>query len=155
MILSPKLQACGFALAEVRDEDYNEYYRVKEACYRGYVNEYFGGWVDEVQREMNFKQFVEARQCTCFQKILLRGETVGFFAYDEHAALIDGITIQMLEQARNHGLGSWYLEQITTKNKPIELKVFKSNPAQKLYARFGFVVCDETASHYLMRYETK
>ena len=153
MKLSAQLQAQGFALADVREEDYDDYYRVKEACYRVYVDEYFGGWVEEVQRGMNATQFAQARQCSCFQKILLRGKTVGFFAFDEREDRIDGITIQMLEQARNHGLGSWYLEQITARGKPIELKVFKSNPAQQLYARFGFVTYEETDTHYLMRCE--
>jgi len=151
MILPSKLVQLGFALAAVNDEDYHDYFAVKKACYSTYVDEYFGGWIDEIQREMNAAQFQQAKMRSCFAKILLHGKTVGFFSYNEHEDKVDGISIQMLKQARNHGLGSFYLKHILSKNKQIELTVFKSNPAKELYARHGFVIYDETASHYFMR----
>ena len=153
MNLPPNLAALGFSSAAVQESDFDDYFRVKKACYSGYVNEYFGGWIDSVQLEMNAAQFRQAMRHSCNQKLLLHGETVGFFAYDEHADSIDGVSIQMLEQARNHGFGSWYLSHITAKGKPVTLKVFKTNPARHLYARFGFVPYDESLSHFFMRYE--
>jgi len=91
-----------------------------------------------------------------FKKILLNDEIIGFFGFDELSDKIRGTSIQMIEKARNMGIGSFFLNHITSlskmDNKPVYLKVFKSNPAQNLYKRFGFAVFDETASHYLMRY---
>lgn len=82
--------------------------------------------------------------------------TVGFFAYNELEDKIDDISIQIIEKAQNKGVGSFYLRHITSlskrTNKPIMLKVFKSNPAGNLYKRFGFEKYMETASHYFMRY---
>jgi len=63
----------------------------------------------------------------------------------------------MTEKAQGKGIGSFYLEHITSiansKNIPIFLQVFKSNPAQNLYKRYGFKTYDESLSHYLMKYE--
>lgn len=150
-MLPAALRNRGFALADVEEADFESYYAVKKACYETYVDEYFGGWDDAVQLEMNAREFHKARKRLCAQKILLHGETVGFFTYDECDTHIDGVSIQMLEHARNQGVGICYLEHITAKGKPISLKVFQSNPAQKLYAKFGFVIYDETPSHFLMR----
>ena len=87
---------------------------------------------------------------------MLHNKTVGFFGFNESEDKIDGITIQMISEAQNHGIGSFYLEQIITlskkTNKAIFLKVFKSNPAKDLYKRFCFETYDETDTHYLMRY---
>jgi len=151
MILPAALQNRGFALAAVEEADFEAYYAVKKACYERYVDECFGGWDEAVQLEMNARAFCEAQKNSCAQKILLHGETVGFFSYDESCGQINGVSIQMLERARNQGVGSFYLEHITAKGKPISLKVFQSNPARELYEKFGFAIYGETPSHYLMK----
>jgi len=157
MIISKELTDKGFSFENVDETDLCKFLEVKKACYKQYVNQYYGGWVDDVQIGMNTNVFDKTRNQDCFQKILFKGEVVGFFGYNESADRIEGITIQMMDKARNHGVGSHYLEQIILLsnrwNKPAFLKVFKSNPAQNLYKRYGFVVYDETPSHYLMRYD--
>ena len=157
MNLNEKLMAQGFALAEVKDSDLDIYIEIKKLCFEKYVDQYFGGWVDEVQREMNSKAFEVSKEESCFKKILLQGKTVGFFSFNEGTDVIDGLTIQMLPEARNFGLGSWYLKYLTDLSehtgKIVILKVFKSNPAQQLYIRHGFGICDDLKAHYLMKYE--
>jgi ribosomal protein S18 acetylase RimI-like enzyme len=156
MQLPPQLTAQGFALDDVTQADSQDYIDVKRACYRKYVDEYYGGWVEEVQIGMNTNVFNRMLGKTCFKKLLLNNETAGFFSYDEQEDQIGGITIQMLEAARNRGVGSFYLRHVTgisdRTGKPVYLKVFKSNPAQNLYRRFGFVIYEENESHYWMRY---
>ena len=70
------------------------------------------------------------------KKILLNGLSVGFLAYDVQIDKIGGVMIQMLECARNKGIGSMYLSNLVSlsnqKNKPVFLRVFMSNPAQNL-----------------------
>jgi ribosomal protein S18 acetylase RimI-like enzyme len=157
MELTPALTNKGFSLSDVEPSDFEPYFAVKKACYKKYVDEYFGGWVDETQRTMNTDAFNKISQETCFVKLLLHGSIVGFFAFDVQDDAIGGISIQMLECARNQGVGSFYLSHVISlaneQKKPIFLKVFQSNPAQKLYKRFGFSVYDKTNSHYLMRYD--
>lgn len=159
MELPLELSNQGFALCDITPADLPDYIGVKRACYKKYVEEYYGGWVEEVQVGMNTDVFNRMLGKPFFKKLLLHGETVGFFSYEEQEDQIGGITIQMLEAAWNKGVGSFYLRHITELSdrtgKPVCLKVFKSNPAQRLYRRFGFKIYGETRTHYLMRYEAE
>jgi len=143
-------------LKTVLSSDLTAWIDTKKACYKEYVDQYYGGWVDEIQAELNTATFKKAMQMSYFRKITIGGETVGFQGYDELPDSIAGITIHMYEPARNHGIGSGFLRKVIalsqSTGKPAHLKVFKTNPAQRLYRRFGFAVYDETESHYLMEY---
>ncbi|NMM61976.1 GNAT family N-acetyltransferase [Clostridium sp. P21] len=156
MRLTEELINQGFSLQDVIIDDLGDYINVKRVCYKNYVDEYYGGWIENTQIKMNTGAFNNMMKETCFQKLLLNNLPVGFFAYNELDDKIEGISIQMLEVAQCRGVGSFYLQYITSlskkANKPIFLKVFKSNPAQKLYKRFGFNKYSETETHYLMRY---
>lgn len=157
MELTFELKNKGFSFCDVELSDFATYYNISRTCYEKYVDEYFGGWVEETQIKMNTDAFNNEMKETCFKKLLLNGSIVGFLAFDVHDDKIDGIMIQMIEYAQNKGIGSFYLSHIVSlsnqQNKPIFLRVFKTNPAQNLYKRFGFEVYDETHSHYLMRYD--
>lgn len=159
MILPRDLLDKGFSLTDARDDDFDAYYRISRACYEPYVDEYFGGWVEDFQLNMNTEHFRKNFSRTCFKKISLCGEVVGFFSFDEQADKIDGISVQMLDAARGMGIGSFYLRHITAiaeaGGKPIFLQVFKTNPARHLYGRFGFEIYGENESHFLMRYAPK
>lgn len=156
MQLTAELISKGFSLQDVSIDDLETYIDVKKVCYKKYVDEYYGGWIENIQIKMNTDAFYNMMRETYFQKLLLNNVTVGFFAYNELDDKIEGISIQMLEVSQHKGVGSFYLQHITSLsnkvNKPIFLKVFKSNPAQNLYKRFGFIEYSETESHYLMRY---
>ena len=156
MVLPQDLLNKGFSISNVDESDFNTYYAVSRACYEKYVDEYFGGWVEDFQIKMNTDSFNREIKQSTFKKILLNDEIIGFFAFDELDDKIEGVMIQMTEKARNKGIGSFYLEYIISiannKNIPVFLQVFKSNPAQYLYERYGFKTYDETVSHYLMKY---
>ena len=157
MTLPKRLTDMGFSMAEVDECDLDIYYAVSRTCYEKYVDEYFGGWVDDIQRKMNRDAFDKERSQSFFRKLLIHGEVVGFFAFDELHDKIEGVTIQMIEKAQNKGVGSFCLQHIVSlseeNHKPIFLRVFMTNPAQNLYKTFGFEVYDQTYSHYLMRYD--
>jgi len=157
MTLKQDLINKGFSITDVDKSDFDIYFLINRACYEKYVDEFFGGWVDDFQIKMNTDAFIKALNQSTFKKILLNNEAVGFFAFDELHDRIDGISIQMLGKAQNMGIGSFYLNHIVSLSekdkKPISLRVFKSNPAQNLYKKFGFKIYDETHSHYLMRYD--
>jgi len=157
LTITPTAAAKGFAFAPACEADYPEYLNIKREGFRKYVDEYYGGWVEDVQIKMNHDVFMKTLKQSCFVKVLLGGETVGFFGCDEQEDAIAGITLQLTAAAQNQGLGSSFLSYVTglarQTGKPASLKVFKSNPAQGLYARFGFEPCGETFSHILMRYD--
>ena len=157
MVWPQELKNMGISIADVVATDFAIYYLISKACYEKYVEEFFGGWIDEFQTKMNKNAFDRETNQSCLKKIIMNDEIVGFFSLDEQPDKIEGIMIQMIEEAQNRGVGSWYLGYIVSlsqrDNKPIFLRVFKSNPAQNLYERFRFQTYDETYSHYLMRYD--
>lgn len=146
-------------LEAVAHADLPAWIDTKKACYKNYVDQYYGGWVDDIQAKRNTATFEKSLSMTYFRKITIGGSTVGFLGYDEQRDRITGITVHMYAHARNLGIGSGFLAQITERSritgKPAYLKVFKSNPARILYERFGFRVYNETESHLLMKYEDK
>lgn len=127
----------------------------KKVCYKDYVDQYYGGWNDETQTQLNTSSFKRAIHLSYFRKIVYDDQTVGFLGYDEQADRITGITIHMYPIAQNRGTGSRFLQHISALSratgKPADLKVFKTNPAKCLYERFGFKVYDENTSHYFMK----
>ena len=157
MVLHRELTDQGFSLSNVNKEDFNAFYSISRECYEKYVDEYFGGWIENFQLKMNTDSFEGAMKKSTYKKILLNDEIVGFFSFDELNDKVDGVSIHMTKKARNKGIGTFYLNYITSisdkSKKPILLRVFKSNPAYNLYKRFGFEVYDNTDSHYLMRYD--
>ena len=159
MTLPINLTEKGFAIAKTTNPDLQDYIAIKKHCYEKYVDEYFGGWVDEVAIEIDTKAFNKMIESTCFQKVMLHDNIVGFWGFDEKSDVIDEVTIQLITEVQGQGVGTCYLEQLVALSnktiKPTLLRVFKSNPARVLYERFGFMVYDENASHYLMRYESK
>jgi GNAT superfamily N-acetyltransferase len=62
----------------------------------------------------------------------------------------------LLPVFQNRGIGSRLVRQVLSEAKstglPVRLRVFKVNPAQRLWQRLGFVVSGETDSHILMEH---
>lgn len=151
MQLTEELLRKGFAVCDVTGADLPAWQESKKVCFREYVDRWYGGWDDEAQLRMNEATFEKSRKLSCLKKVLLHGETVGFLGFDEGPEEITGLLIHVSAPARNQGLGAWFLSQVRALGKPASLKVFKDNPARRLYERHGFAVCGETDSHYLMK----
>ena len=66
--------------------------------------------------------------------------------------------IEVLPEYQNGGIGTAALRQILKRaeqqNKSIKLRVFKINPAQRLYERHGFQIIGETDTHFYMERPT-
>ncbi len=159
MLLPDDLTRRGFSLQKVSPLDFSSFFEVVKTCYTSYVNEFYGGWTEETQLRLNAKRFSELLQNSCFQKILLHGQIVGFFAFNEDENCICDLSVQILPAAQNQGMGSFLLGTVTAladrTGKPARLKVFKTNPAQNLCKRLGFTVTGETPSHFWMEYQPK
>ena len=157
MVLNQDLLNKGFRIANVSESDYERYYYIIRVCYEKYIDEYYGGWVEETQLKMNTDTFNRRMNQSTFKKLLLNDEVVGFIAFDVLPDKIDGISVQLLDQAQNMGIGSCCLNHIVTLSKkhiiPACLVVFKSNPSQNLCNKFGFIPYDETDSKYLLKYD--
>lgn len=156
MVLTDEMIHRGFSLEDVKNEDLEDYISIKRDCFKKYVDQYYGGWLDDIQTVISTDSFKRLLDSACFKKILSDGTTAGFFSYEEQAGKIDRISIQITEPARNKGMGSFCLDHITSLSrqtkKPAFLITYKSNPVQSLLIRFGFKVYDESRTHYLMSF---
>lgn len=144
-----------FKSRRYRDSDYDRYFEINEDCFRPYVEKYYSIW-DEKDQHIRLKERIEERKKHgVFETVLCDDSIVGFTCYTERSDKIE-ITLIMLDAAhRGGGYGSAYIDRVLNiakrKDKPVFLQVFKSNPASKLYERFGFERYNESESHYQYR----
>jgi len=150
-----RLTVPGYRSLPAAEADRADFIRIKMACYRSYVEQFYGPWNEADQIRRNGALFDSSLDDSVLHKILLHDETVGFWGYRIDPDAIRSFHLQFLPCARGQGLGSSILEYMADlsvrEEKPVLLKVFRTNPARNLYRRFGFRVCDETPSHFIMR----
>lgn len=83
------------------------------------------------------------------QWLVVDGEQVlGFCSLSQDSRALYIRELHLIEAARGHGVGGWVLEQLPAwackrRLALLRLTVFKSNPAQALYLRHGFVAQGE------------
>ena len=141
-----------YTLKPYTQADYQFVYEVKKICYQKYVEENFGKWDDDEQYEM-FDAFLKTSAKDIFI-IFVDDKKAGFINGDDldENTYVQG-NICLLPEFQNMGIGTSLLSQICEDhiNQNISLKVFKQNPAKRLYERLGFMVTGETKSHFLMK----
>lgn len=83
-----------------------------------------------------------------FQIVLVDGRNAGRLVVNRGPQELRIVDIALLPKHRNAGIGSALLQGIlseaSTTGKPVRLCVYKSNRAQRLYQRMGFVKTGET-----------
>ena len=86
--------------------------------------------------------------------LLVDGKPAGRFYVDRGENEIHVIDIALLPPFRNHGIGSRLLGEVLDEGERTGVKVTiyveKTNPAQRLYLRLGFVIIDQDDVYYLM-----
>lgn len=92
------------------------------------------------------------------QEILLHdGVPVGQMMVHRSPQEIRLVDIALLPDCRGRGLGTAAIAELQREaamaNLPVTLSVLKSNPAQRLYARLGFVRTGENDSRYAMTWQ--
>ena len=141
-----------YGLRPYCDNDYNFVYQVKKQAYQKYVIENWGGWV-EADQQKYFDDFI-ALYASGTHIIVIDEQQAGFLNGE---ILEDGSfelgNICLKEEFRGKGLGSKILCDLIQKhkNKDIILRVFKSNPAKKLYERLGFKTIEDQKHHFKMK----
>jgi GNAT superfamily N-acetyltransferase len=119
---------------------------VTEAAMRAYAEKTFGKWDNEISRA----RFDPATSAI----IQVNGEDVGCMDVvhcEDHLQLN---VLYLLPLVHNHGIGAVVLERLIAEadaaRKPIRLRVLRVNPAQRFYARNGFVVTDTSNEKFFM-----
>ena len=135
-----------FRKCKYSDADY--ILKLKELCIKWYI-EIIYGWNTEVQRE---KTIHELQKHKDDMRILIKdGKDIGVTTfYEENNQYVVGL-IMIHPEYQGEGLGSKimkeYIDLAKKSNKKIKIKVYKENPAKRLYERLGFEIYNEDDTH--------
>ena len=142
MELTPDLESMGFYLANMNDNDLDDFLRVDRFTIQRYIDEYPDFFGDRYKPEIGTDCFYQKRKLAFFKKLLLNDEVVGFMNYDQKDDKIDDISIRIIEKAQNRGIGVLFISHLIKLSKefsiPIYIEGIKTNPVQNLYKRLGF-----------------
>ncbi|GLB31744.1 hypothetical protein LAD12857_36670 [Lacrimispora amygdalina] len=156
MILSDDLICEGYTIEPVGEGDSDQYMKIRKDFLKPFVDQYYGGWVEEIQMIIANDLFHRTRKDASFLKILKSGETIGFLAYKEQPDQITDISVIMSESGQEIELLGEFLHFITRLSdrtkKPVLLTVYQSAPFADLYLEHGFTIYGTSRTHYLMSY---
>ena len=120
---------------------------IKEAAYRGYIEEFLG-WNEEIVREYDERSWREKRPLI----IRYDGEEIGTIYIGEDEESIEIAQFILLAEYQNLGIGTHILKDIMAKadrtGKTIKLNYMRPNPVASLYRRTGFQVVAEDEMLY-------
>ncbi|MDQ4123707.1 MAG: GNAT family N-acetyltransferase [Acidobacteriota bacterium] len=136
---------------QIEQADFDFLWRLHNAALKDYVTKTWG-WDENWQRD-NF-----ARTFTPFNGkiIVVDGKDAGYLWVIEKEFEILLASIRLLPEYQNHGIGSKIIRDLLEKSqKSVRLQVLKVNPARRLYERLGFRICDETATHFILKTNPK
>ena len=138
-------------LVPYTDIDYDFVYDVKKNAYKKYVEECWGEWNDEDQKN-HFQRFINVVKNNAYI-IMIGDKKIGFYNGEilENGNYEVG-NICIIPEYQGKGIGTKVLKDKLDENKDkdIEIQYFKQNPVGKLYERLGFVPNGETEFHYQM-----
>ena len=93
----------------------------------------------------------------CAQIVVLDGEDIGLLKVSKEADPWQLIQIQLAPGFQGRGLGTALLDGVLAaaqeEGVAVELRVYKTNPAKRLYERRGFVVVGQSERGFAMRWE--
>jgi len=84
----------------------------------------------------------------------LDGQPIGFTCVTSTAVEVYLVRLMILPQFQKRGFGGQIIRETLARadarHLPVRLRVMKVNPAKRLYERHGFVVGEETDTHFVM-----
>jgi len=87
-----------------------------------------------------------------FDVILVDGEPAGRLYVDRWPSETRIVDIALLPKWRGRGVGAELIGRIQAEGRDVSIHVERFNPAQRLYARLGFVAEDAGPVYLLMRW---
>jgi ribosomal protein S18 acetylase RimI-like enzyme len=133
-------------------DDYDFLWALLVDTLRSYV-EATWGWDEAYQRARFRDHFDPARH----DIVLVDGVAVGVLRVERRESFIFLSNIGITPAYQGRGIGTRLiqdlLEEARARGMSVELQVLKVNPARALYERLGFVVVDESETHWQMRWE--
>jgi len=133
-------------------EDLEFLFSLLRASLGPYVEQTFGPWNDEEQRT----RFFASTDPATHRVIELEGHPVGCLDVRWLPDQVKLNRIFLLPAHQNRGIGTHLVREVAAKadaaGLPVRLRVFRVNPARRLYERLGFVATGETETHVLMEH---
>jgi ribosomal protein S18 acetylase RimI-like enzyme len=127
-------------------------YALLEVALGPYVAQTYGAWKEEEQRA----RFAASTRPESHQIVELAGRPVGCLAVDWSGDHVKLQRVLLVPEAQGRGIGSHLVRELLARasaaRRPVRLRVFKVNPAQRLWRRLGFTVIGETETHWLMEH---
>ena len=137
----------NISFRKIDPEDFEFLWWLHNAALKDYVSETWG-WDEEWQRENFTKNFNPA----VGEIVVFNGKDIGYFWVIEKEKEILLASIRLLPEFQNKGIGSQLIKNLIVEaGMPLTLQVLKVNPARKLYERLGFVIEEETETHYILK----
>jgi ribosomal protein S18 acetylase RimI-like enzyme len=137
-------------LRPAREADVDFLYHLHKAAMQDYVAQTWG-W-DEAWQQQYVYQHFDPSMC---QIIVAEGHDVGVLSVVSDAEVVYLRNIAVLPTYQGRGIGTHLitalLDEADRSSKRLTLQVLKVNRARHLYARLGFTITGETATHYVMQ----
>ncbi len=144
------IKIAGFTLIDSGPEDFAFLWEVRRSSMKQYLEQTWGSWDEASQR----KQFRASLLEFPHRIIEWQGQRIGILACQRFPDWIMLNRIFLLPQAQKQGIGSRIIGEILKSARaqrlPVRLRVLRVNPARRLYERLGFVITEETPTHYSM-----
>jgi len=140
----------GITLKDSGPQDFAFLWEVRRSSMKQYLEQTWGPWDEAKER----KQFQASLLEFPHRIIEWQGQRIGILACQKFPDWIMLNRIFLLPQAQKQGIGTRIIGEIlksaSAHRLPVRLRVLKVNPARRLYERLGFVVTEETTTHYSM-----
>lgn len=140
-------------LKERRPEDDEWLFQLHKQAMYPHIVSLYGKWDEAREKEY----FEDESKMARYKLVLSNEEKVGAINFLADGSKIKVNRIEVLPEHQDKGIGSAVLDELINQarqeNKNIELRVFKHNPAKKLYERKGFQTYEEDETHYYLRYQ--
>ena len=140
----------GISFRTCYDSDRDWLFDLHAKTMAEYIAKTFGKWDDEFQRplfEENFNPDVR-------RVIVCAGEDAGVVQIEDRPSTIWIANIQVHPRFQRMGIGARVIRSIIDDaeraGKSVTLRVFKVNPARRLYEKLGFEVSGENETHWYM-----
>ena len=136
--------------AQPSDSDFA--FEVTQVAMRGYVEQTWGEWESNFQREHHARSF----KTESHQVVLVDGEPAGLLAVETGMTYVQLEKLYLLPRFRHQGVGARVLRSVldaaAAAHKPVRLRTLAVNTAaQRFYARHGFVVTNTTPERVFMQ----
>ena len=138
-----------FELRPANAADTELLWRIQRRALGSYVTAVYG--TDAAQQRRFFDQYFRV---AAHEIIQVAGEDAGYLFYERRGDHLYLGNLALLPEFQRRGVGAAVLRHVLGRGNaqglPVRLQVLRSNPARNFYARQGFELVGETATHWLM-----